>query len=107
MNTSAPCAGSPLLEIERAFGITDERVYLNRFELPDAPEGLALTGLDAVDSWALGTVRDGQFWTLAEEGRSFKKPELSAVLCAPLDAPGLALRVSDILGRRFFYSLQV
>ncbi len=103
----APCAGSPLLEIERAFGITDERVYLNRFELPDAPEGLALSGLDAVDSWALGAVRDGQFWTLAEEGRSFKKPELSAVLCAPLDAPGLALRVSDILGRRFFYSLQV
>lgn len=102
-----PCAGEPVLEIERVPGITDELVYLNRFALTDAPEGLSLSKLDAVDSWALGTLSDGQFFTLSEEGRSFKKPELSAVLCAPLDTPDLALRVSDILGRRFFYSLQV
>ncbi len=98
-------SGAPALDCEKVAGITDDTVYLNAFSVESPVPDAAIRGLDGVDGWALGEIRDQVFYTLSEEQRCFKTPDLSALLRAPAGTPCLGIRVSDIFGRRFFYSL--
>ena len=73
-----------------------------------SPEPGALSrpvfGLDAVDSWAAGTIKDGVFTVSAEFLRTQRTPALTTVLNAPLLGGNCALRISDILGRDHYYT---
>ena len=94
------------INVERVVGITFESIYLNAFAPCDLPEGYALNGLDAVDSWAVGTVENGIFRCVEEARRSRKTNELASELHLPMYTEHAAVRVSDLFGRRSFYSLQ-
>ena len=97
--------GSPLCDCEFVPGLAYNRVFLNSF-LPE--EGLipvSAEKLDFADSWAVGTVEDGIFTVLSEEKRTFRTPALKGELEVPLEVSEPVIRVSDVLGRRFFYAL--
>ena len=97
--------GSPLCDCEFVPGLAYNRVFLNSF-LPE--EGLipvSAEKLDFADSWAVGTVEDGVFTVLSEEKRTFRTPALKGELEVPLEVSEPVIRVSDVLGRRFFYAL--
>ncbi|MBR5751103.1 MAG: site-specific DNA-methyltransferase [Clostridia bacterium] len=100
-----PRSSSARLSAQAVSGITSRAVYLNEFVPEEGLPPEALRGFDAVDSWAVGTVKDGVFYTLDEEIRSFRTPGLKGELYAPMGDEPLAVRVSDVLGRRSFFLL--
>ena len=93
---------------ENAQGKTNliEAIYLTGAAFEGLPEKVHSAGLQAIDSWAAGTVKGGVFYSLSAEARTNKSPRLSGELHVPMYTDGLAVRVSDILGRRYFFSLQ-
>ena len=66
-----------------------------------------LTGLDGIDSWALGYLREDAFHAFVRETRSHAKPGLTGVLEIPVYDGSLMMRVTDILGRNFYYHVNV
>ncbi|MBQ9409242.1 MAG: site-specific DNA-methyltransferase [Clostridia bacterium] len=97
--------GAPSISVERVPGITFEAVYLTDVQLDGLPEGLEISGIDDIDSWAVGTVSDGVFTCLDEEVRTAKNPILKGELHMEMYQSALAVRISDILGRSYFFSL--
>ena len=53
----------------------------------------------------MGTVSDGVFTCLDEEVRTAKNPILKGELHMEMYQSALAVRISDILGRSYFFSL--
>lgn len=102
-----PCPEEVSILTEVVPGIANTAVYLTGFIPSDGilPEGAE--PLDAVDSWAVGTVENGTFTALAEEIRSFRKPALSFQLNIPRETERLVVRVSDPAGRRFYESPEI
>ena len=101
-----PRASGALLSAQAVPGITSRAVYLNEFVPEEGLPPEAMGGFDAVDSWAVGTVKEGVFHVLDEEIRSFRTPAICGELHAPMDGSLLAVRVSDVLGRRSFFLLE-
>ena len=98
---------APELDALAAPGITDTGVYLNAFEPGEGELGQAApSGYDGIDNWAAGRLENGVFLAEGREIRSKNTPELTGEVRVPLPGGGLVVRVSDILGRRFFYRLQ-
>ena len=97
--------GAPLCEAERVEGITFASVYLEAFQIEEGLLPFEAGGLDAVNGWAVGTVKNGVFYEIASETRSRKEPALKGEIRVPINETGLCLRISDVLGRRFFYEL--
>ena len=64
-------------------------------------EGVA--GMDLIDSWGLGYLRDGAFVEYAREQRTRARPALQGRLFAPVYAGDLAVRLSDVFGRTGVY----
>ena len=81
------------------------RVSLDAF----APEPGSLPGgvegLDAVDNWSVGYLREDGYHCMAQFARSRREPALKRALDAPVYAGDLALCVGDVTGRSFFYRL--
>lgn len=97
--------GDPECSAEAERGIAFTRVTLKKFALENGLIDRQLTGLDAVDSWALGYLRENAFHAFQFETRSAKKPHMEGVLEVPLFEGQLMMRVSDVTGRDFFYRL--
>ncbi len=87
-------------------GMAQKSVSLLEFTLEEGLWERDLQGLDAVDSWAAGYIRNGEFIACDSEIRSRKTPSLKGHLCVPLFEGDLAVRVSDILGRDFYYRIE-
>lgn len=64
------------------------------------PADLQIEGLDAVDQWSVGFLRDGEFKAYACSARRKQTPELSTTLELPLLRGTVALSVVDVLGHR-------
>ncbi|MBR1560502.1 MAG: hypothetical protein IJ646_09720 [Clostridia bacterium] len=82
-------------------------VTLDRFEV-DVPGLPADAGpMDAVDNWSVGYVRDGDYHVMEDYVRTRRHGGLLLELKAPAYEGQLALCVSDILGRNYYYGLDV
>ena len=64
------------------------------------PRNLAVSGLDAVDQWAVGFLRDGVFKGYAASARRKQTPQLETTLELPLLRGQVAVMIIDVLGNR-------
>ena len=102
-----PFEGDPSISAYAERQIAFTRVALTSFQLEQDATERTFEGLDAVDSWALGYLRDGVFHSFVRETRTHAKPRLTGVLEIPVYDGSLMMRVSDVLGRSFYYHVQV
>ena len=103
--TAPECAGSPAAEASAAPGIAFYDVRLEKYEVEPGVCARLFSGLDAVDNWAVGYLREGAFRCMASDFRLRQKPELKTVLQLPVLEGVPCLRVGDVLGRYFYYAL--
>ncbi len=67
-------------------------------ELPEEARGL-----DAVDQWSVGVLRDGQLYALDDSVRLKQSPALRSALQIPLISGTPAVSVTDVLGNRYCF----
>ncbi len=60
---------------------------------------------DALDNWALGYLRAGEMRVLSQAARSRRNPELPREMEIPVYEGEIALRLSDVYGKSFYYKL--
>ena len=98
-------AGEPVCEAIATPGVGFYHVTLERFALEPGVGGRSFEGLDCVDNWSVGYIREGAYFAMAEAARTRRAPILPDALDAPVYSGQLALCVSDVTGRSFFYLL--
>ena len=93
-------------DVEVTTGVGFYHVRLNRFEV-EVPglQGVAKP-MDCVDNWSVGYVRDGVYEVMAEFARTRRQPALAEELLAPVYSGQLAMCVSDLLGRSWYFALE-
>ena len=101
----SPFEGEPHVRAHAERGVAFTRVTLDEFTLEEGKFSREFDGLDAVDSWAIGYVRDGLFHSFEREVRTRIKPRLKGVMEIPVFEGELMLRVTDVYGRYFFYKI--
>lgn len=74
-------------------------------DIPGLPEGSE--PMDSVDNWSVGYIRNGHYQVMEDGVRTRKQGELPRELRAPAYDEPLALCVSDVLGRSYYYALKV
>ena len=101
-------AGDGAADCEAAIrsGVGFYHVTLERFDadIPGLPEGAA--PMDAVDNWSVGYLRPEGYRVMAAFARSRKEGALRRELAVPVYGGELALCVSDVTGRCFYYALE-
>ena len=100
-----PFEGNPVCRASATPGVGFYHVTLEAFALEEGLVDKPLAGLDGVDAWSVGYLRDGGYVAMAESVRTKRHPALSETLDAPVYAGQLALCVSDITGRSFCYEI--
>ena len=96
-----PCEGEPEAQVELNRGIAFYEVNLNAFD-PRFGER-EFEGLDAVDNWSVGYLRNGRFVAESHGVRTRRKPALPAALELPVYEGTVAVRIADVYGRDFYY----
>lgn len=98
-------ASEPEISVSVNAGIGFYHVNLDDFrvEVPFMPEGSE--PMDCVDNWSVGYLRNGQYEVMAEFARNMGKGALERELRAPAYAGRLAMCISDVLGRSYYYAL--
>ena len=61
--------------------------------------------MDCVDNWSVGYLREDGYEVMADFARSRRQCALKRELMAPMFAGRLAMCVSDVLGRSWYYAL--
>ena len=84
-------------------GVGLYRVELESFEAPNLTDR-EFDGMDMIDSWAVGYLEGETFRAMAQSIRSHKTPKLNPVLQAPVYEGRLAVRVSDVYGRSYYFA---
>ena len=95
-------AESAVCEAGVEHGVGLYRVELRHFAVPH-PGDREFPDLDLVDSWAAGYLEGETLRVLAQFQRSHRAPALQTVLQVPVYAGPLALRVSDVFGRNYYF----
>ena len=102
------------LEADLTCGIGYYEVRLDRFdaalrypqETVFHPENLVPEGMDAIDQWSVGFLRDGVYRTYASCARRKQTPALDTLLELPLLRGDVAISVVDILGNRTLWQAE-
>ncbi len=102
-----PFMGEPEIRAHAERGVAFTRVELSKFEIEPGFTEREFEGLDAVDSWAVGYVKNGLFNSFEREVRSHAKPRLTGRIEIPVFEGELMIRVTDVFGRYFFYHISV
>ena len=94
-------------------GLGYYEITLEDYQLPEGMEqvqqhlpGVPLTGLDLVDQWAVGFLRDGEFRGYAASARRKQTPEIDRTLELPLLRGEVAILVIDVLGNRSVWTAE-
>ena len=58
-----------------------------------------------MDNWSVGYLREDGYHCMVDSVRRRRAPEITATLAAPVYEGELALCVSDVLGRSFYYRI--
>ena len=82
-------------------GIGFYTVQLLKYEI-EAELG-CFDGLDAVDQWSAGFLREGAFLSYANAVRSKQSPCIAKTLEIPVLSGTPCIETVDVLGRRAFY----
>ncbi len=98
-----PCEGNPEIDASVEPGIAYYDVTLLKYQPEPGVSARAFTGLDAVDSWSVGYLREGVFVAMAHDVRLRHAPALKRVLQLPVLEGQPCIRVGDVLGRSFYY----
>jgi hypothetical protein len=99
------CEGSPLIDVSINPAIAHYDIEMLSYEIEAGVSARAFAGMDALDNWAAGYMRDGAFVTQAYEARSKHCPALTRRLQIPVLEGSPCIRVGDVLGRYFYYAL--
>ena len=96
----------PVCQAEVYSGVGFYHVQLQRFEveLPGLPENAK--PLDLVDNWSVGYYDNGRYTVMEDCVRTRRHGALRTELRAPVYAGQLAMCVSDLLGRNWYYALE-
>jgi hypothetical protein len=100
-----PFDGNPVCRVSTVPGVGFYHVTLEQFRVEDTFSTRDFTGLDAVDNWSVGYVRDGVYHVYAQSARTKREPVLSAMLEAPAYSGQLAMCINDVFGRSFCYEI--
>jgi DNA modification methylase len=101
-----PSEGEPVASCSMMPGVGFYELSLDKFELEAGLVARTMKGLDAVDNWGAGYLRDGAFHLMAREERTQKTPQLTGRMSLPVFEGTPVLRVCDVTGRVFHYQLQ-
>ena len=95
----------PVCEAESFIGVGFHHVLLNRFEVdvPGMPADAA--PLDCVDNWSVGYLRGEDYEVMVDFARTRRHAALQNELRVPMYSGTLAMCVSDVLGRSWYYRL--
>ena len=99
----APFEGTPACAASVQPGVGFYHVTLESFVPEPGSMPRDFEGLDAVDNWSVGYLRADGYHCMAEFARTRREPALKTALDAPVYAGDLALCVSDVTGRSFYY----
>ena len=99
--------GSPEVELDAMTGVGNYECDLRRF-IPEPGVGeRGFDGLDAVTGWSGGYINDDVFYSYVHDMRSKQHPRLDAHLSIPVWDGVPAVRVEDVYGRAFYYTLDL
>ena len=95
----------PVCEVESFMGVGFHHIILTRFEVPvpGMPEGMG--DMDCVDNWSVGYLRGDDYEVLSDFVRTRRHAALKDELLVPVYKGDLAMCVSDVLGRSWYYKL--
>ncbi len=99
-----PCEGNPEIDASVSLGIAYYDVTLEKYQIEPGLCSRSFSGLDAVDNWSVGYLRNGEFVAMAHDVRLRHSPALKRVLQLPVLEGQPCLRVNDVLGRYFYYT---
>ena len=99
--------GSPEVELDVMTGVGNYECDLRRF-IPEPGVGeRGFDGLDAVTGWSGGYINDDVFYSYVHDMRSKQHPRLDAHLSIPVWDGVPAVRIEDVYGRAFYYTLDL
>ena len=99
--------GSPEVELDAMTGVGNYECDLRRF-IPEPGVGeRGFDGLDAVTGWSGGYINDDVFYSYVHDMRSKQHPRLDAHLSIPVWDGVPAVRIEDVYGRAFYYTLDL
>ncbi len=101
-----PFEGQPECRASVAPGIGFYRVTLESFALEEGFSNRDFTDLNAVDNWSVGYLREDGYHCMDDSVRRKGAPELQTTLSAPIYDGTLAMCVSDVFGRSFYYRIE-
>lgn len=100
---SQPDMDAPEIECSlKAQGISNVEV---KIEAIGQREGEEITGLQRVDGWAAGYIRNGVFEAVGVQQRTRAKPEIEFSMPMPVLEGEPAVRISDVYGKTGYYIL--
>ena len=94
-------------DMDFVMGIGNYESYLNSFSMKQNPDGLEFCGLDAVNGWSGGYINDDTFYAYVHDMRTKQHPKLDAHLSIPLWDGQPAVRIEDVYGHTYYYTLDI
>ena len=108
VNLNQPASeGEPELDMEVITGVGNYECDLRAFRIEPGFGEREFSGLDAVNSWSGGYINDDAFYAYVHDMRSKQHPKLDAHLSIPVWDGRPAVRIEDVYGRTFYYTLDV
>ena len=99
--------GEPDIKLDVITGVGNYECDLRAFTIePDVGER-AFNGLDSVTGWSGGYINDDTFYAYVHDMRSKQHPKLDAHLSIPVWDGRPAVRIEDVYGRTFYYTLDI
>ncbi len=102
-----PFDGEPRAGLRLEPGVGFYRLQMDSYELEGGLLARAVPGLDALDSWSAGYLRDGEYVPMVFAYRTKATPQLPRALELPVLSGQPMVRLQDVLGRSFFYDIEM
>ncbi len=101
-----PAVGVPRVDVRMETGVGFYELDLDAYDLETGLIARSLPGLDALDAWSVGYMRDGAYVAMATAQRSKAEPKLKTHLQLPVLGGDTVIRTQDVLGRGFYYIME-
>ena len=101
-----PAEGDPYVALSAELGVGFYELDLTAYELEPGLLARQFSGLDALESWTAGYLRNGIFVAMAHAQRSKATPALKTHLQLPILEGVPMIRTADVLGRGLYYEIK-
>ena len=99
--------GEPDIKLDVITGVGNYECDLRAFTIEPGVGERAFNGLDSVTGWSGGYINDDTFYAYVHDMRSKQHPKLDAHLSIPVWDGRPAVRIEDVYGRTFYYTLDI